>query len=93
MLSLIVVVITLTYLLLKQINDLTTQLSAVRGNLPASQHKGDSIELVPVIPGYNIPFSHLPLFFVVLLLVGVIHELCLQGGMLARRLRSRLLCV
>lgn len=35
----------------------------------------EEITLVPLIPGWNIPWSHLPLFLIVLALVGVVHEM------------------
>jgi hypothetical protein len=32
--------------------------------------------LVPIIPGVNIPVSHLPMFIFVLVIAGILHEVC-----------------
>jgi S2P endopeptidase len=31
--------------------------------------------LIPIIPGVNIPVSHLPMFIFVLVIAGIVHEL------------------
>lgn len=33
------------------------------------------VGLTPIVPGVNVPWSHLPLFLLVLAIVGIIHEL------------------
>uniref|UniRef100_A0A915HNR7 Membrane-bound transcription factor site-2 protease n=1 Tax=Romanomermis culicivorax TaxID=13658 RepID=A0A915HNR7_ROMCU len=37
--------------------------------------KYSSIGIVPVVPGLNLPWSHAPLLFLVLILAGLLHEL------------------
>lgn len=37
--------------------------------------KSSSTGLVPIIPGFNLPWSHIPIFMIVLIIAAVFHEL------------------
>lgn len=38
-------------------------------------HRGSERGLVPIIPGFNLPWNHIPVFMVVLVVAAVFHEL------------------
>ncbi|KAK0417761.1 hypothetical protein QR680_013194 [Steinernema hermaphroditum] len=41
----------------------------------SAHHRASQTGLTPIIPGVNIPWSHMPVFVAVLVVAGVVHEL------------------